>query len=507
MKSSLKYILAASIAFGSFSCSDFLEEEPQSFLSPSVVKTSSDADLMVAGILSIYSGNNHYSRDYYLLSEISSDHASTVSGSSSRIAIDHYNYDTNHSDIEDVWESGVRIVANANYLIAGMKDGGNAMSEDDKANYDATARFFRAHTYFDLVRLFGGVALLREPVESAAQLEGLKRNSVQEVYDFITSELEAIEGQFTDSWNSSKRGTSFPTKWAVKALLSNVYLTQAGKPLEDASAWAKSATKAKELLDEGGYGFIEGGYAELFKVENKTSNEHIWSILSHRTIHAVNCRFGGIGTQDGWGNFGVTEGVMDIFDDADPRKAATFMTEIWDVNSSGEQVKLVTMDEWSYQGVPMIAKFAAPENTGVPAKNWKDDSRRKGNILSGYRYGEMLLVYAEAENEANPGSSAALQALNKVRDRVGMPAITATDQAGIREAIKMERTYEMAFEARRRFDLVRWGDFMTAMKKDPEAKDFVQSHHTLFPIPQREYDVLKDFEQNPGYPSDRSGSN
>ncbi|BDD07596.1 membrane protein [Fulvitalea axinellae] len=504
MKRIAKYMLGAAIVVGGASCSEFLEEEINSELSPSVIQTVDDAELMLGGVLSQYASNDYYSREYFLLTEVASDHTSTVSSNSTRTAVDHYTFTPTLSPIQKCWKAGMRIIANSNYVIEGIDASDNRMTETDKKNYQATARFFRAHTYFDLVRLYGDLAILTKPILAPSELDGLKRQPVSEVYDFIISELEEIEGQFSDEWNAEKRQHAYPTKWAVKAMLSYVYLTKAGYPLKDSGAWAKAASISKDLLDNGGYGFIDGGYKELFKVENKMSNEYIWSVQIYRSIHATNCRFGGIGNQGGWGNWGVTEGFMDQFDDNDLRKKASFMTEIETVIDG--KPKVVTMDEWSYKGVPMIAKFAAIENTGVPAENWNDDGRRRAQNLSGYRYGEMLLVYAEAENEANPGSALALAAINKVRERAGMPALTLGSQDEIREAIKKERTFELAFEARRRFDLIRWGDFMNVMKNDPESGQYVKEHHMLYPIPQAEYDILKDFTQNPGYPQDRSGS-
>ena len=78
------------------------------------------------------------------------------------------------------------------------------------------------------------------------------------------------------------------------------------------------------------------------------------------------------------------------------------------------------------------------------------------------RYADVLLMNAEALNETGSGTQAATL-VNQVRARVGMPAITYTNQATMRAAIKKERRAELGLEGERFFDLVRWGDAVTVL--------------------------------------------
>ena len=137
------------------------------------------------------------------------------------------------------------------------------------------------------------------------------------------------------------------------------------------------------------------------------------------------------------------------------------------------------------------------------------------------RYADVLLIYAEALNEWKNGPTAeAYAAVNKVRRRAyGNPSSTTAcdlptglDQEGFRQAVRDERAYELAFEGHRRMDLVRWGIYYETIQQTyydllswySEANYVVQQYtvkdkHELLPIPQREMDLCKKFEQNKGW--------
>ncbi len=119
------------------------------------------------------------------------------------------------------------------------------------------------------------------------------------------------------------------------------------------------------------------------------------------------------------------------------------------------------------------------------------------------RYGEVLLMNAEAANELGQPTKA-LTSLNLVRARArggvsGVVAnVTTTAQADLRQAIWRERRVEMAFEHDRYFDLVRQG--RAAAVFQALGKNFVTGKHELFPIPQPQIQLSGgQLTQNPGY--------
>ncbi|MDQ6755503.1 MAG: RagB/SusD family nutrient uptake outer membrane protein, partial [Bacteroidota bacterium] len=113
------------------------------------------------------------------------------------------------------------------------------------------------------------------------------------------------------------------------------------------------------------------------------------------------------------------------------------------------------------------------------------------------RYGEILLIKAEAENELG-NILPAQQALNQIRNRAGLLNTTAVLQSDVRNAIWKERRVEMAFEHDRTFDLRRTGRAGAVLRA--LGKPYIDGKHDLFPIPQHEIDLSNGkLIQNPGY--------
>jgi hypothetical protein len=126
------------------------------------------------------------------------------------------------------------------------------------------------------------------------------------------------------------------------------------------------------------------------------------------------------------------------------------------------------------------------------------------------RYAEILLIYAEAQNELSGPEQSVYDAINAIRQRptVGMPPLPAgLSQADMRTRIRHERRIELALEGQRYFDLKRWKIDRTVIPavKDPSgALRAFPLRDTLWPIPQSEMDVAKTYgntnlKQTPGW--------
>ena len=133
------------------------------------------------------------------------------------------------------------------------------------------------------------------------------------------------------------------------------------------------------------------------------------------------------------------------------------------------------------------------------------------------RYADVLLMIAEAENEANDGPTAlAYQCLKEVRDRAGLSELSDMTQAEFRQTVKDERAMELCFEYTRRFDLIRWGEYVKNMRalvtEAQSGNNWTQgptnvytyfnisSTYNYSPIPDAEMSVNKDITQNnPGW--------
>jgi hypothetical protein len=108
-------------------------------------------------------------------------------------------------------------------------------------------------------------------------------------------------------------------------------------------------------------------------------------------------------------------------------------------------------------------------------------------------------MYAEALNEQSANNPAAYAAINRVRNRAGLPNLTANlSQAQFRDSLLLERRLELAFEGHRWYDLVRTKRLISAIKAQNPTL-LVEERHYLYPIPQTERDVNSQLTQNPGY--------
>ena len=131
------------------------------------------------------------------------------------------------------------------------------------------------------------------------------------------------------------------------------------------------------------------------------------------------------------------------------------------------------------------------------AETWGQGDINSNKNLRVIRFGEVLLMAAEAANEmGNPAQSCDF--LNQIRTRAGLPDFNSNDIDTLRLKIWNERRFELAFEHDRVFDLRRQGRIGEVLKKI--GIPFSDSKHELYPIPQRQIDLSNGkMFQNPGY--------
>lgn len=191
------------------------------------------------------------------------------------------------------------------------------------------------------------------------------------------------------------------------------------------------------------------------------------------------------GTEDtyfsGWKVYCMRWDFYDTFEENDTRKQVILCQ--YD-NSSGERI---TRENGMVGAIPikyMNTQFA----------NWGTQTAQP--IL---RYAEVLLSYAEAENELNGPSAEAVKALKMVTDRAGVeiPSTATASKEAFRSYLLLERGHELFCEGVRRQDLIRHGVYIKLAR---ERGNNAQDYQVLFPIPQfaitESNNILK---QNPGY--------
>ncbi|MCI2081576.1 MAG: RagB/SusD family nutrient uptake outer membrane protein [Bacteroidales bacterium] len=358
------------------------------------------------------------------------------------------------------------------------------------------AYFLRAHYYFILAQLFGGVPVLTEP-HNANESTAIARNTLEETYARIISDCQnAIDLlPAKSSYSSSDIGRA--SKDAALTMLAKVYLVLA--PSE--KSYYQNVVDLCDQVTALGYDLTKCNYADNFGTKADNGPESIFEIqYSGSTDYdfwGSDCQSSWLSTFMGPRNSGMvagaygwnqpTEEFMSRYEEGDLRKDVTVF----------------------YDGCPDfdgIAYDPAFSATGYNVRKFlvsKSDSpeyNTNGSDFVVYRYSDILLMKAEALNET--GSTVLAYApLNIVRERAGLPDISGQSQSELRETIIHERRMEFAFEGQSWFDLIRIGkngEYAVSFLKSI-GKSNVNTDRLLLPIPQTEMDSNSAMTQNPGY--------
>lgn len=410
--------------------------------------------------------------------------------------------------------------------------------------YVAESHILRAWYYFELSKRYGGVPLVTKTL-STTDDTNIPRASYDEIINFIVSEVDAYKNSLQANWKISAftsndgrvtRGTALALK--ARALL--FAASPLHNPNNDVTKWQKAAAALNDVIVFGqgaGAYSLHTDYRNYFLQNNTvTSNETIWAFryTAGNWLERSNYPIGTAGGQSGITpthnlvqeyEYKGTPDPANPYANRDPRLGFTIVT-----NNSAWNSR--TIDESA--GATDDMKKTNTSRTGYYLKKFLNDNL---NLVQGgtqvhhwpvFRYGEVLLEYAEAMNEAygpdnnNNYAYTARQALNMVRNRSGvaMPAVTVADVPGFRQAVKHERRVELAFENYRYWDLLRWKDAATVLNQpvtgvtvskngsgqflytqfNVENRVFDASKMYYYPFPQSE--VIKSngvLEQNAGW--------
>jgi len=395
---------------------------------------------------------------------------------------DLFTLDVNDGNVATSWSNWYIIISRVNEVLFRLEDKDVAVIPN-KDRYIAEAKFIRALTYFNLVRIFGDVPMLTVPV-SSTEAHAIPREPVANIYNkIIIPDLLEAETKLPAKYTGLNVGKA--TQGAAKTLLGHVYLT-----LKD---FAKAETKFQEVTTLG-YALLPN-YNDLF---NYSKDEH-----HSEYIFDIEYITGGFGLGSSWTNhfcpkdiptlafYKLTTGdgsnnppfaLFDLFPAGDLRKDITCANGFTDANGVYHKLLPNSNDVQTYTRKYIFATESAAFDG--PA-NWKV-----------YRYADVLLMYAEALNE-NGKTAEAITNLNKVHTRAGLTALSSLTQAQTRDAIVLERRLELSFEGHRWFDLVRTGKALSVM-----APNGMKDYMTIWPVPQTQINLYNNktiFWQNPGY--------
>jgi hypothetical protein len=393
------------------------------------------------------------------------------------------------------------------------------LTEELRSRLIGEAKFLRALYYFRLVRVFGGVPLIREVIESSERWSE-PRASIEDTYAFIVEDLTEAEWRlWTKDRYAVPDDVGRATKGAAQAMLLKANLYRHN--YEEAARWGAA------IYNSGEYRLVEN-YADNFTVAGENGLESVFEI---QYVSDPNSDYGPIATEGGngytrgtfatkmmrsrssklgagWGINKPTQNLYNAFEWGDPRRDVAIF------NPTDEQIENPT-EEIYFGSRYLNGKYAMYIGEDFD-RTLSHDSRGELNYKL-IRYADVLLMYAEALVETGDLGTAQ-RVLNEVRSRArgGNPDILpdfpygdyAFTQEDMRTAVRRERRVELAMEGHRWFDLCRWGIAAETMniyraneiaEIQEQMSPFEAGKHELFPIPSKEIDLNPAMGQNEGY--------
>jgi hypothetical protein len=533
-------------------------------------------------------------------------------------------HDPSFATVENTWEYLYKTIFNANDFIEMATESRERLSEQDRPVVDvyvAEARVIRALMYFELVRNWKNITLITTTEQSRQLSSTYVQDDPEVVYEFIATELS----QAADILPWAKDDTIRPdnaymvSKASALGLLARLYVTWAGYPMQGgAPMWEKAKATCETIMNSGHHDLLED-YEALWDNSCNAKwdpTESLFEISFYSPTISSSAALNSSGLIGKWnGVYNLTNTTPLVRVDARERAVTTFASKWPDkvndrrfylsmadfyyegTDSLGYVVKdksRVWYDESGIDGVRRVYKtesgrkidflkvdvVGANSNSlhafidGLYIAKWdlmkyvaKSSQMSDGNYSNAnwylIRYSDILLMYAEAENELNGPTKAAYDAVNAVRRRgYGLykaslnqeqkpdtkegveedteesvdedanagdgseepvtPDVTIADlpaglsQEGFRQAVWDERAYELCFEGHRKQDLIRWGIYAETVISTGDAlvewgrkeqfreyylaeKYTTKGKHELQPIPQREMDLMPLYKQNPNW--------
>ncbi|MBW8333579.1 MAG: RagB/SusD family nutrient uptake outer membrane protein [Prolixibacteraceae bacterium] len=395
--------------------------------------------------------------------------------------------DANSSFVQTVWRTCYSGISRCNYLINNLTKVEGTVSANVISQAKAEAQFLRAYYYAHLVDLYGDVPLILETI--TLNNAEIPRSPKEEVLNQIFKDYDEAAAVLS---TGNKPTSGRPTRQAALALKARIALYS--------EKWDVAIAAASEVMKlEGSLVDLDPKFSNLFTYEGQDSKEILFSIqyLFGQRVHPI---FRLFGSRNGGGHankvpsyqlvdsYGCKDGLpidksplynpAKPWDNRDPRLAWTFALPSsgysnWK-NEPGcifQGFQFETHRDstkcWNYHKSPAIrvdnqeALNAYASFSGinwrkyVNDKNYGDVNNCDNNIIV-IRYAEVLLIYAEAKVKAGQADASVYTALNKIRNRVGMPAIPETSPDDLFYAIARERRHELSGEGHRLTDIRRW---------------------------------------------------
>jgi hypothetical protein len=526
-KASLSILFVALLLTG---CDkDFLNRYPlDSYSNETLWKTASDANSALAGC---YSGWEY--GDNVIYDDCTTDNA----------------YDQFPAEGFETFASSLATASNAGvgkYDYTTIQRCNWFLDNVDKTPMDATlmtrmkgeARFLRAYRYFVMSQCYGDVPLVLHSV-TPSEANAFSRTPKSDVVKYILDELTAIAPALPVSYSGSDIGRI--TRGAVLGLKARVELYN-GK-------YTDCIATCQQLMSSTFNYSLYPSYTDLFRPQNSNNQEVILDVqylMNNNSEWVLGVLLPN--SLGGWSSVAPLQSLVDTYETINGKTIQDDPTynPLQPYQNRDPRLEASIVHPGSFYAGSYFNPYKGDDiiggnNASPSGYNFKKyvsdiddyngtaygtDIWNTGGSIIVMRYAEILLTYAEAKIESNQIDASVYKAINDVRQRAGMPVVTAAtypDQASLRTLVRRERRVEFAGEGLRYYDIQRWKIAETVMNGkiygcpqgsvdsntgaltltpnsnvEVATRDF-SSKYYLFPIPQSEIIIDKNLTQNSGY--------
>ena len=433
------------------SCGDFLDEDPKGQLNPETFYTIEDD--YTAGVNTLYDKvNQTQSWTNPMYPQWQGDDITANPGSNKQAcaALDAFDSDGANKGVTEAWTQHYAVIKTANLIIEGSEK-----FSGDKAKIATAlgnAHFWRAYSYYYLVRVFGKLPIITKT--NIEQFDA-QPSEIEKVYELIVQDLKDAINELPTGYDKEPArlfGVDvWATKQAAQSTLAAVYMSMAGYPLNKGTEYYKLAAElAKDVITNNGtYGFIlNPDWKEVYSMGNNYNMETVLGINNdakgwwdHDSQLSSCCRFEGLG-DGGWGDAWGEIAFWKRYPEG-PRKNAIYAPKVTFQETITEKIgdkevkkdkisKAVYWWELDNNGKPVVDAYHpmftiftvnADEKgnmlkqpydyMGINYKGMVND--RRHNLI---RYSEVLLWYAESAARAGLSDlTEAKNCLKQVRSR------------------------------------------------------------------------------------------
>lgn len=359
---------------------------------------------------------------------------------------------------------------------------GADMDEQTIDIMEAEARFIRGYYYYLLHFFYGSVPVVTEPLTLENQIQ--PKASSEEVLNQSLSDLNfAIENLPRGLYNGGHAKKTSAQAIKLRALMYTAY-DENGAPKINILTEARDL--ALEIMNEG-YS-LDPNFEDVFRTGTQEGNpEIIFSIkyLAPNDVNRMDIMWGD------WVGVSPLPNLVNAFEEGDPRLEKSIFVDEIEFNGT------VQVPSNNVPTGYIVKKFLSPD---LIPYGYATPSEQDWVVI---RYSDVLLLYAEAENEINGPDESVHHAINAVRNRVGLADVSeGLSKDEMREKIRHERRIELAFEGLRYYDLKRWRIAEEVLNNvtDGIIQYNFEERFYNWPLPQTEIDKSQgQLEQNPDY--------